>query len=63
MFSVCPRLKWSVGEWLGRRYARSLPSSLKPRVRSSAVNLGSRFWTLNPADFADIPGLRLIDRR
>jgi predicted nucleic acid-binding protein len=31
-------------------------------IAACAVAHGAAFWTLNPADFADLPGLTLLDR-
>jgi predicted nucleic acid-binding protein len=29
-------------------------------IAACAIANGAAFWTLNPADFRDVPGLRLI---
>jgi predicted nucleic acid-binding protein len=30
-------------------------------ITASAIEQGARLWSLNPADFRDIPGLQLFD--
>jgi predicted nucleic acid-binding protein len=46
-----------------RRVSRPRGREIDLAIAACAIARDATFWTLNPADFADIPGLRLIDRR
>ena len=41
------------------RVARPRGRELDIAIAACAINAGARLWTLNPTDFADIPGLTL----
>lgn len=44
---------------LYRRLRRPRSREVDIAIAASAIHLGAALWTLNPADFADVPGLRL----
>lgn len=44
---------------LYRTLPRARERELDIAIAASAITRGAELWTLNPADFSDIPGLRL----
>ena len=44
---------------LHRRLSRSRGREIDLAIAACAMNQGAALWTLNPADFDDVPGLRL----
>lgn len=47
---------------LYRRVVRPRGRELDIVIAACAINAGAALWTLNPRDFADIPGLALVDQ-
>lgn len=48
-----------IGADIYRRVARPRSREIDIAIAATAIRHQAQLWTLNPADFADIPGLRL----
>jgi predicted nucleic acid-binding protein len=48
---------------LYRSVRRARSREIDIAIAACAIRREAELWTLNPADFADIPGLRLVGRR
>ncbi len=46
---------------LYRRLGRARGREMDIAIAACAISAGASLWTLNPRDFADIPGLTLVD--
>lgn len=51
----------TVAARLYRTVARPRGREIDLAIAACAIHHGAAFWTLNPGDFRDVPGLRVLD--